>query len=172
MTMRRWALLTTPPLRDRCLILPIAQRHFQIARTNAPHTAQTFHPPEARHYGSMSVPGLGKKKPRLRRDWRLAREKCDFEGQCRACGRTGHIEAAHVIGRERDYDLSRNERNIVVVPDRILPLCRDCHEKQHRNELEMVPLLSRAEQVQAVADVGIEGAMQRLSPGYNPRAMR
>jgi 5-methylcytosine-specific restriction endonuclease McrA len=118
----------------------------------------------------MTVSSLGKKKPRLRRDWRLAREKVDREGHCRACGVVGPLEAAHVIGRRHDYDLgSANERNILVVPDRIVPLCRRCHQLQHRNELEMVPLLSRAEEVQAVADVGLEGAMQRLSPGYNPR---
>jgi hypothetical protein len=118
----------------------------------------------------MSVPGLGKKQPRLRRDWSLAREKVEREGTCRACGAVGHLEAAHVIGRQHDFDLgSANSRNVLVVPDRIIPLCRACHEKQHRNELEVVPLLSRAEQVQAVADVGLEGAMQRLSPGYNPR---
>ena len=92
---------------------------------------------------------------------------------CRACGRNGHLEAAHVIGREHDdRNIVGKTRLILVLPDRIIPLCRTCHESQHRNELEMVPLLSRAEQVQAVADVGIEGAMQRLSPGYNPRAVR
>jgi 5-methylcytosine-specific restriction endonuclease McrA len=121
----------------------------------------------------MSVPGLGKRKPRLRRDWRAAREKIEREGHCRACGRTGTLEAAHILSRRHDYDIaSANARNILVLPDRIVPLCRTCHERDHRGELEWLPLLSRAEEVQAVADVGIEGAMQRLSPGYNPRRHR
>jgi 5-methylcytosine-specific restriction endonuclease McrA len=119
------------------------------------------------------ISGIGQRKPRLRRDWRAAREKVDREGCCRACGVAGHLEAAHVIGRRHDYDIgSANERNILVLPERIVPLCRRCHEKDHRGELEWLPILSRAEQVQAVADVGLEGAMQRLSPGYNPRAVR
>ena len=116
------------------------------------------------------ISGIGQRKPRLRRDWKLAREKVDREGHCRACGVAGHLEAAHVLNRRHDIG-GVNERNILVVPDRIVPLCRRCHEKDHRGELEWLPLLSRAEQVQAVADVGLEGAMQRLSPGYNPRTV-
>jgi 5-methylcytosine-specific restriction endonuclease McrA len=115
----------------------------------------------------MTAPGLGKKKPRLRRNWEAAREKVDREAMCRACGRTGTLEAAHVL--DRSHDLDGHERNVLVLPERIVPLCRRCHEKDHRGELEWLPILSRAEQVQAVADVGLEGAMQRLSPGYNPR---
>ena len=113
------------------------------------------------------ISGIGQRKPRLRRDWRAAREKVDREGTCRACGVAGPLEAAHVIGRS--HDITDHEREILVVPERIVPLAAAAIELQHRNELEMVPLLSRAEQVQAVADVGLEGAMQRLSPGYNPR---
>jgi hypothetical protein len=125
----------------------------------------------------MNVSSLGKKKPRLRRDWTLARSKCDAEGGCRNCG-FPRVEAAHIIGREHDSKPPLRggvfaHPGYVVNPDRIIPLCRECHQGpqgQHAGRLDLLPLLTLDEQLQAVADAGsITQALAKLSPEHNPR---
>lgn len=129
------------------------------------------------------ISGIGARRPRIRRDWRLARAKVDAAGCCRNCGRTSDLEAAHVIGREHDADPPVGGRGALyddgskfwawreylVVPERIIPLCADCHRGpngQHAKRLDVLPLLTVAEQVQAVADAGgIVSAKLLLSPG-------
>lgn len=128
------------------------------------------------------ISGIGSRKPRITRSWVAAREKVDLEGMCRNCSTPYRLEAAHVIGRTHDGDPPVRDEDwspFDVHPDRIIPLCgpatdsTTCHGKQHAGCLEMLPLLTREEQVQAVADVGsISRAMQLLSPSANPRRLR
>jgi hypothetical protein len=129
----------------------------------------------------------------VRRDWSAANAKLEAEGCCcRACGRheselrmrSLRLERAHIVGREHDrtppvgWDEDRDGRwrePYRVVADRVLPLCgpstdpSTCHGAQHNRRLELLPLLSAAEQVQAVADAGsIELARKRLAPSAYP----
>jgi hypothetical protein len=106
----------------------------------------------------------------MKRDWAEARAKVDLEGRCRNCGKRTGLEAAHVLAREYDrYHPVRDEGDWTpgqVHPDRIIPLCRHCHhDLQHGGKLDTLRLLTEAEQVQAVADVGsIERARSLLIP--------
>ena len=122
------------------------------------------------------ISGIGQRRPRITRSWTAAREKVELEGVCRNCGTPNALESAHVIGREHDADFPvRNEdwSPYDVAPDRIIPLCYDCHQGpngQHSGRLEVLRLLTLPEQIQAVADAGgISRAMQLLSPSANPR---
>jgi hypothetical protein len=121
----------------------------------------------------MSIAGLGKRKPRIQRDWTMARAKLDDEGyRCRRCGGPG-VEAAHIIGREHDSKqpvttpwLSTVKwKPWLVWPTRIIPLCHECHQGpngHHARRLDIGPLLSTGEQVQAVADAGSVADAYRL----------
>lgn len=102
-----------------------------------------------------------------RYDWRAAEHK---RGPCRVCGETYGVELAHVIGREFEEPTRPGSSTYRVKAQRVVPLCGPstdpdtCHGKQHRHALDLLPHLHRDEQVQAVADVGIEGARVRLLP--------
>ncbi len=128
----------------------------------------------------MTAPGLGKRKPRIRRDWRLATEKVAVEGSaCRVCGSRFGIERAHVIGREHDSRRpvrAEGWRPWVVAPDRVVPLCgpstdpRSCHGAQHAKRLDLLRFLTLDEQIQAVADAGsLSRAYTLLMPSENPK---
>lgn len=111
-----------------------------------------------------------------KRLWHLAREKVEFEGCCRLCGQTGDLQAAHVLGRE--HDRKDGGRVLIVNPDRIVPLggdfgC-DCHGKYDRHEVDLLPALTLAEELQAVRDAGgLELARRRLAPtAYSDLARR
>jgi len=75
---------------------------------------------------------------------------------CRNCGSKQNIDAAHVIAR------SLGGRNL---PQSVIPLCRDCHRLSHEHRLEILPLLRREEEVEAVEVVGIERARRYLTRG-------
>ena len=94
----------------------------------------------------------------VRRDWTAAREKCDREGRCRYCKRVGRVEAAHVVG-------IRHDPSPIVSPHAIIPLCPGCHHQydQGRDGLELLPLLTLAEQAHAVGLVGIMAALKRTT---------
>lgn len=130
--------------------------------------------------------GVGMKNDRPRRDWRVARAKVDAALACRGCGGAcGRLEAAHVLGREHDYaaPVARVDdlegalwMPGVVWPTRVIPLggpatsSTTCHGKQHGKRLDVLPLLTLEEQVQAVADAGgIAQAYNLLVPSENPR---
>lgn len=137
------------------------------------------------------ISGIGAKVQRPRRDWSLVNEKLEAEGfECRSCHRRAGeavIERAHIIGREHDFEppvtwpsdvpwITR--RRVLVVPARIVPLCgpvgdpASCHGKAHMHALEWLPILTVAEQVQAVADAGgIETALRTLVGAYPPEAV-
>ncbi len=128
---------------------------------------------------------------RLKRNWEAAHEKLLAEGRCRACRRpktSVKLEAAHIIGREADrlsplsmFFRPHSDRlwaePYLVVPARIIPLCgpatdtTTCHGKQHAGRLDLIPLLTLPEILQAVHDAsrlyggnGFENARLRLVP--------
>lgn len=129
------------------------------------------------------------------RDNKDARAKVYAEGKCRNCGRTDEqvpLEFAHVSGRRFDEPKpckicngtgSRFESPCAVCdgrgvtktryvhPDDGIPLCgphadpRSCHAKDHKGEIDILPLLTVAEQLRAVKHFeGIENARVRLAP--------
>lgn len=130
----------------------------------------------------------------IRRNWDAAREKVAAEGHCRACRRPRNrvrLEAAHILSREADRlpplsvmtaTTSARFRAVwpepyLVMPTRIVPLCgpatdpTTCHGKQHGGHLDLVPLLTLPEVLQAVHDAsrlfggnGLENARLRLVP--------
>ncbi len=87
----------------------------------------------------------------MKRDWTEARDKVEAEGCCRACGATGELDAAHVIARSLSGARSMNA-------DSVIPLCRSCHVAQHAHRLELLPMLSSEEQVEATRVVGLARA--------------
>jgi hypothetical protein len=114
----------------------------------------------------------------VKRDWSLARAKCDAEGGCRNCG-FPRVEAAHIVGREHDDDPPLRAEELpwwrpgIVAPDRVLGLCHDCHQGPqgvHAKRLDLLPLLTLDEQLQAVADAGgIGRAYDLLMPSASPK---
>lgn len=120
---------------------------------------------------------------RPKRDWTAARQKVDTEGHCRVCRRPRGLEAAHIVGRESDYDPPlrglQKWQGGVVAPDRVVPLCgpatdvTTCHGKQHAKRLDLLAYLNLLEQLQAVADAGgIAQAYTALVPSENPKRVR
>jgi len=83
-----------------------------------------------------------------RRDWTEARAKVDAS-VCRSCGTTGRLDAAHIISRSIKAVDNQSADNCV-------PLCRRCHELQHRGELKLIAsgLLTTEEQAAAVLSAG------------------
>lgn len=133
--------------------------------------------------GSGPKPAPAKqRKPlrsQVRRDWSLGRAKVDREGRCRICRRGGKLDAAHIVAREHDFEtpvrltvdgtyaIWTARQGPMVHPDRILPLCPACHRTYDgpatlRGALNMLAHLTREEQVQAVADLGLELARKRI----------
>jgi 5-methylcytosine-specific restriction endonuclease McrA len=83
-----------------------------------------------------------------------ARRKVASEGRCRNCGSRDQLEAAHTIPRSLGGKLGA---------DSILPLCAYCHRAQHDHRLELLPLMNRDEQVEAVRAIGIARAYRYLT---------
>lgn len=129
---------------------------------------------------------LPKKKP-IRRMWGAAEEK--RRRRCRACGRSlselrqmgRNIELAHVVGREHDLtpaigfeEIPLERGQLFVAPTRVIPLCGPsvdsgtCHNLQHAGRLDLLPHLTRAEEIQAVADLGLYRAYMNLGGGVQP----
>ena len=84
----------------------------------------------------------------VRRDWTAARAKVDAEGQCRICGSTQSVEAAHIIPR------SLNGSKANMEPDGIVPCCRSCHTRVDAHQIPLSPHLSTNEQAHAVKMAG------------------
>jgi len=124
------------------------------------------------------ISGVGQRQAKLRRDWSLARAKCDADGACRnpECGRWP-VEAAHLIGRSKDgyrpldWEGSWPEgRTLIVAPVRIIPLCPTCHRAYDSHQLDVLSWCTEDEQAQAVKDAGgIFPALYRLMASENPR---
>lgn len=128
------------------------------------------------------------KRSQLRRDWTSARAKVEAEGKCRLGGRMddqcqGKLEAAHIIGRDRDLDspngmnpLGHDPNAYFVMPDRIVPLCSVHHRLYDAGDRDLLGRLTAVEEAQAVLDSsvnngpGLESARRRLAPsGYSER---
>lgn len=123
----------------------------------------------------------------IERHWVAARDKVGFEGRCRVCRKRigeAKIEAAHVLNREHDRRPGLREHGYIAVafakpdptvvhPDRVVPLCgpatdpTTCHGQYDGHRLDLLPHLTREEQTQAVADVGIEAARRRVTGERN-----
>ncbi len=88
-----------------------------------------------------------------KKDWTRCREKVESEGRCRACKKIGPVDPAHTISRAQGG---------AQEPESVIPLCRDCHRKEHAGELDLLPLLTRDEEVEAVRVVGISRAYRML----------
>lgn len=89
----------------------------------------------------------------------LARQKVADEGRCRSCGVPDSVhplDSAHTIpkslGGKATYDS-------------VIPLCRACHNAQHRREIELLPIMTREEQMEAVRAVGLARAYRYLTGG-------
>lgn len=85
------------------------------------------------------------------------RQKVADEGRCRSCGTPDSIhplDPAHTIpkslGGKATYDS-------------VIPLCRACHDAQHRGEVDLLSLMTREEQVGAVRAVGLARAYRYLA---------
>lgn len=95
----------------------------------------------------------------MSRDWTGPREKVDDEGRCRVCGATNGLDPTHLIPR------SQVPPGIGEEAGNIVPLCRECHDAQHRHELDLLPYLTREEQATAVFLAGsIAIALRYLAP--------
>lgn len=85
-------------------------------------------------------------------------QKVADEGQCRSCGVPDSIhglDPAHTIPRS----LGGKDNY-----DSVISLCRACHDEQHRNrDFELLPLMTRDEQVEAVRAVGLARAYRYLT---------
>lgn len=84
-------------------------------------------------------------------------DKVNDEGRCRVCGVPDHIHAldpAHVIPKSLG---GKNNYWSVI------PLCRACHDAQHRNELEITGYLKPEEHAEAARVVGIPRAYRYLT---------
>lgn len=90
-----------------------------------------------------------------KRDWSAAARKVADEGRCRNCGSSQQLEAAHVVARSLGGGQSA---------DAVIPLCHSCHRLQHdHGRLEILPLLNRDEQIEAVRVLGIARAYSYLT---------
>jgi hypothetical protein len=117
--------------------------------------------------------GKSPKRSEPKRDWSLAQAKVEEEGEfCRVCGAI-EVEKAHILGRKYDQPISPDSRTLLVLPDRIVPLCGEwanrCHQRYDAHELDLLPYLTAAEQAQAILDAGSIGlALKRISPVLGP----
>lgn len=84
------------------------------------------------------------------------RRKVANEGRCRNCGSRQRLDPAHTIPRSLGGGSHA---------DSVIPLCRSCHDAQHRGEIEMLALMTTEEQVEAVRVVGIARAYRVLTRG-------
>lgn len=82
--------------------------------------------------------------------------KIRAEGRCRNCGSRDQLDPAHTIPR------SLGGKNLA---ESVIPLCRRCHDAQHRHALELLPLMRKDEQMEAVRVVGLARAYRYLTRG-------
>ena len=86
-------------------------------------------------------------------------QKLADEQACRRCGNPNNLDPAHTIPR------SLHGKNNY---DSVIPLCRHCHDCQHGklgadNRFELLPLMTREEQVEAVRAIGLARAYRYLT---------
>lgn len=108
-----------------------------------------------------------------RRSWDAAIDKVQAEGsRCRVCKSQNMVQCAHIIAREHDRRAPLGAipwKTYTVAPDRIVPLCRECHQRYDAHQLDLLPYLRLEEVLQAVADSahgrgnGLEAARIRIT---------
>lgn len=96
--------------------------------------------------------GIGAKK-NSPRDWTEAWRKVEDEAECRACGYDRELDPAHTIHRSQGGGMSAAA---------IVPLCRACHDAFDSDSLDLIPYLSREEELEAVRVVGLARAYRML----------
>lgn len=91
------------------------------------------------------------------------RRKVEDEGECRVCGiDRERCDAAHLWNRSQG---ARGFNN----PDLIVPLCSrikggaGCHDEYDDHRLDLLPYLTRAEEVAVVKEAGIARAYKRVT---------
>lgn len=88
-----------------------------------------------------------RKKP-LFRDWGEVRKKAEMEHECRVCGSTTNLEAAHTIGRK--YQDVRDSPEVIRVPAAAcIPLCGEHHKAYDARKLSILGLLTFPELMNA-----------------------
>lgn len=97
------------------------------------------------------------KRREPKRIWDKAREKLEREGCCRLCGCTRDLQAAHTIPKAMSDVRIEGPKGgvyLLVPEDATVPLCGDfgegCHGLHDRHEVDLLPVLTLAEQVFAV----------------------
>lgn len=116
--------------------------------------------PLERHSSLRRTTPLRRKTALARKSWAAASapQRVKVGGRrCLACNRATRIDPAHVVARS----LGGCDDALCVVA-----LCRDCHRRYDRGELDLVPHLEpdlRAEAAHAVEHLGLAGALRRLS---------
>lgn len=105
-----------------------------------------------------------------KRDWKDARAKVEAEGQCRVCGRSCCLEAAHLTGREHD---PKKGSVRYVRPESIIPLCGSqspewsCHVEYDAHRLDLLSHLTLEEELRVVEDTGsLISALRRVAPNF------
>ena len=91
-------------------------------------------------------------KSTSRRDWTEAHRKCEEERVCRVCGAPAS-DAAHIIPRSLGGGMSAAA---------VVPLCREDHTAYDDHDLDLLPYLTREEELEAVRVVGISRAYRIL----------
>lgn len=86
--------------------------------------------------------------------WEAAVAKVAAEGRCRACGSRSGLQAAHTIPRSLGGGF---------VAESVIPLCADCHARQHAGNLRLGPLLEAGEWAEAERVVGAARAHRYLT---------
>lgn len=118
------------------------------------------------------------KRSQPRRNWTEARAKVVEEGACRTCrAREGDVRAGEIVRLQAAHlaDRSYDRRDgYFVKPERVVPLCRACHETYDgpaslRGALRMEAVVTADETEQLVADLGSLGlAWRRLTGAQMP----
>lgn len=143
---------------------------------------QRGEPPKRTNSLSPGPSPKGRKQTKKKRetvDNRESRDKVVSEGFCRACGvpdgalidgEQVWLEAAHVIPKALSDEHLEGPRGgkIRHVPrDAVIPLCAPdrCHAAQHASRLDLLPVLTRKEEVFAVRCVGLGEAYRRVTGG-------
>ena len=93
---------------------------------------------------------------KAKRDWTAPLAKIASERVCRVCKSTP-VDPAHIIPRSRVAPGAGED------PLNVVPLCRRHHAAFDAHRFDLVPYLTREEQANAVALVGISEAMRRLT---------
>ena len=84
------------------------------------------------------------------------------EAECRMCGDTGQLEAAHVV--PRSLGGGQGEHSTI-------PLCRTCHSHVDAHRVDWLHVLTYDEQAEAVRLVGIERARRMFLPSESDKRL-